>query len=382
LSRRRKPTAALTRTHIRLLWTTANALFAYEVARERTYTLRRYQVKAAVRAVLFALDGRNIGIELPTGTGKTLIACLAAVFWKQLRPKSRVLLIVPSRTLVVQHFDVALWVAPLLTVDRLTDYQSGHPADLRRVLLRSDLLISTPGILGGALARGLADEDVVASFDFVIVDEFDQFVVIDEADREGVARYAQLWQRLLSRLPASARFLVKSATLGLAARVPTARSRGRARQRANLISIALNPVSIVVPERSYAAVVPFMSIQKTQLNDGHVTRLLEAVNVAKGRAHLRLDEAAGPVDYKDVERRAPQLCQGPTDRSVQIRSPGGAMDATASSQPAELAYTLREVQELVGISRSTIYLILGARELRAVKSGRKTLIWRKTFRRG
>jgi len=50
------------------------------------------------------------------------------------------------------------------------------------------------------------------------------------------------------------------------------------------------------------------------------------------------------------------------------------MDATASSQPAKLAYTLNEVRELVSISRSAIYLALGARDLRAVKCGRKTLI--------
>jgi hypothetical protein len=308
-----------------LLWATANALFANDVARDREYVRRRYQVKAAVRVVLAALGGRNIGIELPTGTGKTLIACLVAVFWKQLRPESRVLLIVPSRTLVVQHFDVAFWIAQTLTVDRLTDDQSGHPGELRSALLRSDLLISTPGILGGALSRGLADKDVVGSFELIIVDEFDQFVVIDETERGGVARYAELWQRLMSRLPATARFLVKSATLGLAAHAPTPRIRGKAHQRAKLISTLLNPISIVVPELSYAAVVPFMPIQKTQLDDENVTVLLEAVNVSKGRAHLSLDDAVGPMDYQDVERRAPQLCQGPINRSVQLRSAAGAI---------------------------------------------------------
>jgi superfamily II DNA or RNA helicase len=83
---------------VRALWEKANALFANGVACDRAYMRRRYQVKAAIRAVAIALGGRNAGIELPTGTGKTLIACLVAAFWKQLRPDSQVLLIVPSRT--------------------------------------------------------------------------------------------------------------------------------------------------------------------------------------------------------------------------------------------------------------------------------------------
>jgi excisionase family DNA binding protein len=48
--------------------------------------------------------------------------------------------------------------------------------------------------------------------------------------------------------------------------------------------------------------------------------------------------------------------------------------ATASAQLPKLAYTLNEVRDLVGISRSAIYLALGAGDLRAIKSGRKTLV--------
>lgn len=48
--------------------------------------------------------------------------------------------------------------------------------------------------------------------------------------------------------------------------------------------------------------------------------------------------------------------------------------AAEKGQTERLAYTLKEVQELVGISRSAIYLALGAGELRAVKRGRTTLV--------
>jgi excisionase family DNA binding protein len=45
-----------------------------------------------------------------------------------------------------------------------------------------------------------------------------------------------------------------------------------------------------------------------------------------------------------------------------------------SSDAAKLAYTILDIQKLVGISRSAIYLAIAANELRAVKSGRRTLV--------
>ncbi|MCP3392038.1 hypothetical protein NLM27_24920 [Bradyrhizobium sp. CCGB12] len=61
------------------------------------------------------------------------------------------------------------------------------------------------------------------------------------------------------------------------------------------------------------------------MRDRNVAVLLEAVDVSKGKTQLRLHEAIGPVDYKDVERRARQLCEGAPNRSVQLRSGAGAM---------------------------------------------------------
>lgn len=298
----------------------ARTLYTNSIAKERVYSLREYQIRTAIQATLSARAGRHIAIQLPTGVGKTLIACLIAAFWKHLQPGSRVLLIVPSRTLVEQHFEVAKWVARSLRIDRLTDQQSGDPGSIRRTLLQGELVISTPGILANAMARGVVGADIVDTFRLVIVDEFDQFVVIDEGDRDSVARYGQNWANLASRFPSTARYVVKSATLGLDARQHGSKApRNRSHLRSEMISNQLEPVAIAVPEGDYAAFVPLQVVIEVHVLDPVVEELLEGTLVAKGIAHLRLDRMLGPLDYRDVERRAPQLCSGPLDRLVRIR---------------------------------------------------------------
>lgn len=147
---------------------------------------------------------------------------------------------------------------------------------MRCGVIRSRPRSAQSGILAGAVARGVAD-DVIASFDLVIVDEFDQFVVVDETDRESSVRYAELWQRLVRELPAAARYLVKSATLGLASQEPKRRVLTKAQRRSALIGKLLNPVAITVPEQSYAAVIPFKPIRMSRVHDGNVAVLLDII---------------------------------------------------------------------------------------------------------
>lgn len=321
----------------RRLWRYGRNLYRNAIAQEREYVARSYQLRAAVEAVLAARSGRNAAVELPTGTGKTLVACLAAAFWKGLNPDSRVLLIVPSRTLVAQHFDVARWVASDLKVDRLEDQASGHPSDIRRILLRSDLLISTPGLLGNALARRVVEPEVIASFDFVIVDEYDQLLVVEEDGFTTEVRHAEAWDRLQAQLPADARYLIKSATLGLGEDVKPGR-RTKAQRRAEAIATELLPVRIHVPEARYRPVAPFKPISAQVLRDPRIAALLEGVAVKKGVAHLQLDEATGPLDYRDVERRAPTICDGAAGRAVRMRTPGGPPRDIVVTTPVQRSF--------------------------------------------
>jgi superfamily II DNA/RNA helicase len=305
------------------LWPLALSLYANPVARERGYVVRAYQIKAAVRAVAWALAGRNSAIELPTGTGKTLIACMTAVLGHQVAPGTRTWLIVPSRTLVIQHFEVARWIATSLIVDRLTDEHAGDPGAVRRTLLRSQFVISTPGILANALGRRVIESSVVATVTRVIVDEFDQFVVVEESERHSVARYGRHWQRLLKYLPPTTRFLIKSATLGSRSAQKAKGNVTKAARRFVLITKQLNPAFIHIPEKYYAAVIPYQRLHAVTLTDARIAALLQAVSTAKGRAHLALEEAVGPVDYADVERQAPFLCDAPAPLLARLRCPDG-----------------------------------------------------------
>ncbi len=45
-----------------------------------------------------------------------------------------------------------------------------------------------------------------------------------------------------------------------------------------------------------------------------------------------------------------------------------------SGDATKLAYSVEEVRKIVGISRSTLYNAIGAKELRAVKQGRRTIV--------
>jgi excisionase family DNA binding protein len=62
------------------------------------------------------------------------------------------------------------------------------------------------------------------------------------------------------------------------------------------------------------------------------------------------------------------------EKQQAVKNDRRPIEATEKPPPERLAYTLKEVQKLVGISRSAIYLVLAEGELRAVKSGRRTLI--------
>lgn len=313
------------RQSVRQLWSAGRPLFRNKIAQERRYSFRPYQLKAAIRAVVLADTGAHTAIELPTGTGKTLIACLAAHLWLCLHPNARVLLIVPTRTLVVQHFEVARWLATHVRVQRIEDTHAGNPAAVRALLLRSNFIVSTPGLLARALSRSVVDDEVAASFTFVIADEFDQFVVVEEGERDTITRYSSHFTELEAVLPKAARYLIKSATLGLNDTSSAPSRRQRSRIRSNFLREELEPVVIQVPERSYAEVMPFLQVRQSIVRDRAISKLFEAIDNSIAATHARLDDIVGfDTDFDETERTAPSVCAGAL---APPRSRRGAPDA-------------------------------------------------------
>jgi SNF2 family DNA or RNA helicase len=71
----------------------------------------------------------------------------------------------------------------------------------------------------------------------------------------------------------------------------------------------LNPVQIQIPEKEYAAVVPYQAIRGIFCKDSWIKQLVDAVWSSKGILHALLDDVAGGTDYDAVERMAPHICQ-------------------------------------------------------------------------
>jgi excisionase family DNA binding protein len=62
-------------------------------------------------------------------------------------------------------------------------------------------------------------------------------------------------------------------------------------------------------------------------------------------------------------------------------APQPALVAAEPASPKKVAYRIKEVTELVGLSRSAVYSAIRAKELRAVKRASTTLVLAKDLRR-
>jgi excisionase family DNA binding protein len=91
---------------------------------------------------------------------------------------------------------------------------------------------------------------------------------------------------------------------------------------------------------------------------GHLRRALDALEQIMLRPHR---------PAKDLQHEVPVEKRAPAPPSVQPADP-------------RLAFTVKEVRKLVGISNATLYKVIGRRELRVVKMGGRTLIMAKDLR--
>jgi hypothetical protein len=88
---------------------------------------------------------------------------------------------------------------------------------------------------------------------------------------------------------------------------------------------------------------------------------------ADPRIHVLFHHIREAVDVLEQLLLRPEVTRT-VERPRPVQDEGRETDATLLVKPEKLAYTVREIQQFVGISRSAIYFALGSQELRAVKS--------------
>ncbi len=138
------------------------------------------------RSIADAALEHNTLVVLPTGLGKTAIALLVMAEFLRREPTRSVLLMAPTRPLVVQH---ARSVAASLFAPEPLTLTGAIPPDRRAALLHPpQVVVATPQVVANDLAEGGFPLD---TFSLVIFDEAHRavgdypYVAIGKANREG-----------------------------------------------------------------------------------------------------------------------------------------------------------------------------------------------------
>jgi hypothetical protein len=260
---------------------------------------RPYQIAAARQIVKAAARGRSAEVQLPTGTGKTLIANLTAILWRHHRPHGKVLLIAPRRALALQHNRYSGWSRAFLDVLIVTDHEAARPVQLSPWSKRADMLIGLPGLLSGCIGRLAIPASVVKSIDLIIVDEFDEFLH-QEYTRESISvRFDRDFEELRVVLPKSVPVVLMSGTS------PSAARGSEAERLSAFIQRVYKPLAVKIAEKDYAKFIPKVRLRVLLINDPAVIRLDEAVGTDLMYAMNALGEALRA--YADTRWLYPRL---------------------------------------------------------------------------
>ncbi len=142
---------------------------------------RLYQTRITEAAI-----ERNTLVVLPTGLGKTAIALRVIAEFLRRYPTESVLLLAPTRPLVLQH--AANVARTLLAPEPLTLTGAIAPERRAALLHPPQVVVATPQVIGNDLASGQFPLD---TFSLIVFDEAHRavgdypYVVIAKANREG-----------------------------------------------------------------------------------------------------------------------------------------------------------------------------------------------------
>lgn len=123
---------------------------------------RKYQVELTKSCL-----SKNSLVVLPTALGKTIIAILAAVKYIEKYKGSKILVLSPTKPLVMQHFET---FTDFLTSDINMSMLIGHLKPIKRALLinESSIIFSTPQIIKNDILRGSIE---LRDFSLIVFDE-------------------------------------------------------------------------------------------------------------------------------------------------------------------------------------------------------------------
>ncbi len=135
--------------------------FMHPMIKDKVLEYREYQDKIAKECT-----NKNLLIVLPTGTGKTVIALLATIYWMDKHPNGRLYLLAPTRPLVHQHMKLFKNIIKEgFSMVALTG--EIRPTE-RKIYWKQKFIFSTPQLLYNDLVRGFVK---ITNDDILIFDE-------------------------------------------------------------------------------------------------------------------------------------------------------------------------------------------------------------------
>ena len=126
-------------------------------------TPREYQ-----KAIFETAKNYNTLVVLPTGLGKTLIALLLTIHRLEKHPKSKILMLAPTKPLVDQHFNTFKSQLPELFADIQLLIGSIPPKKRQSIFTQADIIFATPQTIANDLENSLYD---LTNCSLLVIDE-------------------------------------------------------------------------------------------------------------------------------------------------------------------------------------------------------------------